>query len=151
MFEKGFESSMIKLTGTGISAMSMPALSVCRRQPADKSRLLTIFARFDNQMPMIVHHAKRQQIRPSPFDRHEKSSVQTPQNPLCLQKSVTARSSDSARDKSTHLALYSSQLQHKYDRKLPLTLILYTTFTFCFFKCIGTLQLGATQDDRYDS
>ena len=66
---KRFESTLIKMPGSNISAMSVPALSVCQRQPADETRQFLIFVRFDNQMPVIVHQAKRQQFRPGPFDR----------------------------------------------------------------------------------
>ena len=42
---------------------------MCQREPADKSTKFTIFVRFDDEVPVIAHHAKRQEIRPGPFDR----------------------------------------------------------------------------------
>ena len=107
---KGFKSALIKMTGSGISAMSVPALRVCQREPADKSRQLSIFVRFDDEVPVIAQHAKRQTpIDPSRSVRPpETNSVQTPRNRLRLQKSATAHSHDSARDKPTHLPTLAS-------------------------------------------
>ena len=107
---KRFESSLIKMTGPGISAMSVPALSVpalsvCQRHPADKSRQFPIVVRFDDEVPVIAHHAKRQQISPSPFDRLKQDPFKRRVIVFVLKD---RQPRDSARDKSTHLPTLAS-------------------------------------------
>ena len=82
--------------------MSMPALGVCQRQPANKSRQFHICVRCDNQIPDIVYDAKRQTIRPGQFDCLKHHSFKRHKIVFAF-KNRQPCVRDSALDKSIHL------------------------------------------------